>query len=42
MAQKQETAQIMAVVRDKVGKVLQELVDKMLMTKPEEPVPHMM
>jgi hypothetical protein len=32
----------MAVVRDKVGKVLQELVDKMLMTKPEEPVPHMM
>jgi hypothetical protein len=32
----------MAVVREKVGKCLQELVDKMLMSKPEEPIPHMM
>ena len=32
----------MEAARNKIGKVLQDMVLKLLMTKPEEPVPHML
>lgn len=36
------TEEEVALARQKIGKILQNLVDKMLLTKPEEPVPHML